>query len=243
MVPCRPYLLTVATVCGLAGFVTLAADSPVDPLTKMRTEWRSQVAKDTKGLREHYSQNLQKLEKELAAKGDYAGASKVRLERRKAMYGANLPVPAAPAAPAPVAEGETVVLKAADAILSGSATYNSNLGAITGWGAAGTVVGWLLPPGLKAGGYEVELTWSCPQENAGNELQIKEDRYHLRRVIKPTSSWDIYQTSVIGTLRLIANSRILELSVAAVNGAAVAVNGADVLHLKSIRLLPAAAGK
>lgn len=94
------------------------------------------------------------------------------------------------------------------------------------------MVSWLLPPGLKAGGYDVELTYSCPPEGGG-ELMLKEDRYTLNRVLKGTSSWDLYQTEVIGTLRLIANSRLLELS-------AVAVKGTELLHLKSIRLLPAA---
>jgi hypothetical protein len=142
-----------------------------------------------------------------------------------------------------VEEGQPIVLEAAQAIVTGGVVYNSALGALTGWNA-GTMVSWLLPPGLKGGGYEIELTWSCPQENAGGQvLMLKEDRYSLRRAVGATSSWEIYQTSVIGTLRLIANSRMLELSVAAASGAAVAANGSDLLHLKSIRLLPVAAGK
>jgi hypothetical protein len=243
MVPWRPYKLLVASLSGLAAVVALAGGDPqADQLSKLRTEWRSQVVKDTKGLREHYAQNLQKLEKELAAKGDYAGAAKVCEERRKVMCEMSKQESAAPSVPKAVEEGQPVVLEAAQAIVSGGVAYNSTLGVLTGWNAAGAMVGWLLPPGLKAGGYEVEVTWSCPQENTGGDLLFKEDRYSLRRAVKPTSSWDIYQTEVIGTLRLIANSRMLELSVVAANGAA-AVNNSDLLHLKSIRLLPAVAGK
>ncbi|HWB05652.1 MAG TPA: hypothetical protein VG796_21715 [Verrucomicrobiales bacterium] len=244
MVPRRPYLLTVATVCGLAACVALAVDSPsADPLVRLRTEWRTQVEKETKTLRERYAQNLQKLEKELAAKGDYSGAAKARQERRKVLPGPPAQEAKGPAEPGVVAEGQPILLEAAKAIITGGVTYNSAMGALTGWNAAGAVVSWLLPPGMKAGGYEVELTWSCPQENAGTEFQLKEDRYNLRRILKPTSSWDLYQTEVIGTLRLIANSRVLEFSTVAVNEAAAAVRDSDVLHLKSVRLLPAAATK
>jgi hypothetical protein len=193
------------------------------------------VVKDTKGLRDAYSLNLQKLEKELAAKGDYAGAARARQERRKVTSRPDPVETTAPTVPSPVPDGQPVILQAANAILSGNVSYDAASGVLSGWAAAGTAVSWLLPPGLKAGGYEVELTYSCPLET-GSEVLIKEDRYTLRRVLKPTSSWDLYQTEVIGTLRLIANSRLLELS-------AVALKSSDLLHLKSIRLLPAADGK
>jgi hypothetical protein len=231
MVPCRPFLLPVTTLCGLVACVALAADAPSDPLSKLRSEWRTQVEKDTKLLRERYAQNLQKLEKEMAAGGDYAGAAKARAERRKVVACADVPE-TAPKVPSAVPDGEPVILEAANAIVSGTVAYNAANGVLSGLRTAGAVVSWLLPPGLKAGGYEVELTYSCPPEGGG-ELMLKEDRYTLNRVLKGTSSWDLYQTEVIGTLRLIANSRLLELS-------AVAVKGTELLHLKSIRLLPAA---
>jgi hypothetical protein len=242
MVPCRPYLLTAATLGGLAVCVALAADNPSDPLLRLRTEWRAQVEKETKTLRERYAQNLQKLEKELAAKGDYTGAVKARQERQKVFPVIAVPETTPPPEQPAVPEGQPILLEAAKAILSGTVNYNSAMGALTGWNA-GAAVSWLLPPGIKEGGYEVELTWSCPQENGGAEFQFKEDRYSLRRVLKTTSSWDLYQTEVIGTLRLITNSRVFELSAVTVNEAAAAVKDADFLHLKSVRLLPSAAAK
>ena len=54
--------------------------------------------------------------------------------------------------------------------------------------------------------------------------------------MKPSVSWDDYKTEVIGTLRLMANSRLLELTAAA-------VKGQGLLQLKSIRLLPASGAK
>ena len=107
-------------------------------------------------------------------------------------------------------------------------------GILKTWTATGAA-SWLLPPGLKAGGYEVELTWSCAA-GAGGDIIFKEDRYSMKRAVKPSASWDDYKTEVVGTLRLLANSKLLDLTAAT-------VKGSGLLQLKSIRLLPAGHNK
>jgi hypothetical protein len=145
------------------------------------------------------------------------------------------PEKTAPTVPATVAGDQPVVLEVASAVLSNGVVYDATQGVLRGWTAAGAAARWLLPPGLKAGGYEVELTWSCAPD-AGGEMIVKEDFYTMRRAVKPSTGWEAYQTEIIGTLRVLANSRLLELSAAA-------VKGSGLLQLKSIRLLPAASRK
>ena len=234
-VPRRQRWMPVATLTGLAACLTLAADSPSNPLLKMRGAWREQVQKDTQKLRTDYAARLAQLEKELAAAGDYHGAVKARREKNKIAGSTGGSETTAPTIPSAVEEGQPINLEAPAALLNGGVKYDAARGVLSGWSAAGAAASWLLPPGLKAGGYDVELTWACAADSGGDFI-LKEDRYHLRRTVKATTGWDTCQTEIIGPLRLLANSKLLELSAAA-------VKGADLLHLKSIRLLPAAGRK
>lgn len=226
--------MPVAALAGLASCLALAADSPADALVKMRQEWRAQVEKDTKKAREEYAGKLAKLEKELAGAGDYAGAGKAQRERRKVSGETDSGGSRSLNPPPAVTDGQPIVLDMAAATLGGGIIHDAAAGILRNWSGTG-VVSWLLPPGIKPGGYEVELTWSCAPD-AGGDMLIKEDRHSLRRTVKPSASWEDYKTEVVGTLRLLANSRLLEITAAA-------VKGGGLLHLKSIRLLPANAGK
>lgn len=228
----RPPLLPVALACAVAACLSIAADTPQDPLKKMRGDWRALVEKDTRTLREQYAANLLTLERELAARGDYAGAARAKKERLKVHSAPAAPEKTAPSEVASPEPGQPLVLEPATASLSGSVSHDKEAGVLTNWKEQGAAARWLLPSGLQPGGYEVELTWSCPPDSGGSFV-LREDRYRLNRPVKPTSSWDVYQTEIIGTLRVIANSRLLELSAAA-------VKGSGLLQLKSIRLLPVA---
>ncbi len=221
--------LPVAALAGLASCLALAADSPVDALGKMRQEWRSQVEQDTKKAREDYVAKLEKLEKELADAGDYAGASKARRERQK-LKGEAGGGSGKRTQPSAVTDGQPILLEVAAAKLTGGVVLDTAAGILKSWTATGAA-SWLLPPGLKAGGYDVEVTWSCSPD-AGGDMIFKEDRYSMKRTVKSSASWDDYKTEVVGTLRLLANSKLLDLTAAA-------VKGSGLMQLKSIRLLPA----
>lgn len=222
--------LPVAALAGLAACFVLASDSAPDPLLKLRGEWRAQVQKDTKPLREKYAESLQKMESELAAGGDYTGAARARRERRRVAENSDSRFEKTQPAKSELAADEAVELSPKAAGLSGGVVFDTALGILKDWGTAGAAAVWQLPAGLKPGGYDVELTWSCAPD-AGGEFLIKEDRHTLRRAVKPTAGWENFQTEVAGTLRVLANSRLLELS-------ALTVKAPGLFQLKSVRLLP-----
>jgi len=227
-----PRRLTMATAAftGLAAGLILAQDSapPRDPLRKLRGEWRAQVEKETAALRGQYANGLLALEKELVAGGDYPGASKVRRERLRIRdESAARPRPALASDPGDATGDAPFELKPAAASTTGGVVLDAALDALTGWTAAGAAARWLLPRGLNAGGYEVELTWS----GTGGDFILKGDQYTLRRTVEPTAGADDWQTAVVGTLRLAAGSQSLELSAAE-------VKVPPLFQLKSIRLLP-----
>lgn len=231
---------TVAALAGLAAGLVLAQDSAPpssrDPLLKLRGEWRAQVNTDTAALRNQYANGLLTLEKELAAGGDYAGAARVRRERLRVRAEAGAPSrPARPADPGEATGDAPFELKPAAASLAGGVVLDAALDALTGWSVAGATARWLLPAGLKGGGYEVELTWSCAP-GAGGDFLLKEDKYTLRRTVKPTAGPDDWQTAVVGTLRLVAGSHSLEISAAEVKAPAL-------FQLKTVRLLPVSLAK
>ncbi len=222
--------MPVAALTGLAACFALAADSPADALLKARQEWRAQVEKDTRKARDDYAGKLGKLEKEMAEAGDYAGAARARRERLKVTGESGSGGRGTSTVPPAVTDGEPIVLEPAAARLNGGVILDAAAGILKNWTAAGAAA-WVLPPGLRAGGYDVELTWSCAP-GSGGEMLFKEDRYTMRRAVKPSASWEDYKTEIVGTLRLLSNTRLLELTAATLKGEAL-------LQLKSIRLRPA----
>jgi hypothetical protein len=231
--PCS--IWPVAALAGLATGFTLATDRPSDPLLQRRADWRAQALRETRALREKHAADLLQLERELVLSGDYTGASRVRTERRQVLP--EVPrtertVPAPAGEPVPDAPVE---LKPRAAALSGGVVLDGETGALTGWKSAGAAVRWLLPAGLKAGGYDVELTWASPSDGGG-EILLREDTHSLRRTVKPTAGANRYQTAVIGTLRLVSRSRMLEISAAE-------VKGPELFRLQSVRLIPVAGRK
>lgn len=229
-IPRHSHWKPVAALTGFAACFVLAADSPADGLLKLRQEWRAQVEKDTRKARDDYADKLAKLEKELAEAGDYAGAGKARRERLKITGAPGTGGRGASTMPPAVTDGEPILLEPAGATLNGGVIFDAPAGILKNWTATGAAA-WDLPPGLKSGGYDVELTWSCAP-GSGGEMVIKEDRYSMRRAVKPSASWEDFKTEIVGTLRLLSNSRLLELTAATLKGEAL-------LQLKSIRLLPA----
>ena len=223
--------MPAATLTGIAACVAFAADHPQDPVSKLRSEWRALMDRETGPMRSQYAESLLKRERELADKGDYFGAARARKARKAVQPAPGDIEKTAPTVPAAIAEGQPVVLELSAALVNGGVKYDSSKGVLLDWTTAGAVARWLLPPGIRAGGYRVELTWSCPPDGGG-EFLLKEDFHSLRRKVTPTGDWDTWRMEVVGTLRLLSNSRLLELSAAA-------VQGPGLLQLKSIRLLPA----
>jgi len=227
----RSAYLSVAALAGLAACLTLAADSRVDSLRRARGEWRVLAERETRSLRAEYAEKLKKLEKDLADGGDYVSATKARRERIRVMGASPAPETTVPVAVPEPALGAPIELKPGAATLHGGVNFDSKTGTLTDWKKEGAFARWTLPPGVKQGGYDVELTWSGAPD-AGGELLVREDHFSLRRTVPPTAGWEDFQTRVIGTLRVGANSRSLEISVAT-------VKAPGLFQLKSVRLVPA----
>ncbi len=228
--PCLSRL--VAALAGLAAGFVLAADRPVDPLLQRRAEWRAQALQESKSLREQFAASLRALEKELVLSGDYSGAANAREERRQLLPEKTRAERTVPAPPGELVPDAPIELTAKSAAAAGGVSLDPETGALTGWKTAGAAVRWLLPAGITAGGYDVELTWSAPPAGGG-EVLLKEDVHSLRRPVKPAGGAQDWQTAVIGTLRLVSASRMLELSAAS-------VRGPELFRLKSVRLIPVA---
>jgi hypothetical protein len=209
----------------------MAADTPDAAFRKLRADWKAAVMQKTKELRDQYSQRLKVLETQAVERGDYAAAALLRKERVKFGNEPALPEISHGSLPGAAEKGQPVSLEMAHARLGGGVNYTSETGVLTGWAVTGASAGWLLPSGLEGGGYEVELTYASAPD-AGGTLLLKEEFYTLRRTLEATAGAADFQTKIIGTLRLIPGSRLLELS-------AEAVKGSGLLELKSVRLIPA----
>ena len=221
------------------------AQEATDALKKRQAEWREQVARETQTLREQYAQMLARTEQELVAKRQYAAAKKVRSERAAVMrsLGKSIESSGGGAKDNTSADeksvGSGVVLSAAKARPEGGVKLAQASGedslapaVLVGWTAPGAKARWTLPEGLAGGGYDVEVTYATAPD-AGGTIEMAEEFHRLRRDVKAGAGWDDFRTEVLGTLRLLTNSRVLELSAAA-------VKGSELFRLRSVRLIPVA---
>ena len=152
------------------------------------------------------------MEGQLAAKGEYAAAWKVRQERvaLEGLMGRSRAVVSG------TGQGKTGVIQlGARAENTGGLRWEG--GAWIGW-AEGASLRWALPAGLRAGGYSLELAYAA---SAGGSLplSLKEDFHSLNRVIKvsPTPTLTSPEGVVkVGTLRLRGGASVLELKVTGV---------------------------
>lgn len=231
----RRFRFLLALPAAAAGCLALAADENSDRLLKLRSQWRGQVARDTHDLRAAYAQKLGELEKGLVTRRDYQTAAEVRALRLSVNDETAWEKTLATAPEKAVPDNPIVLELMAARLSGGPEVKDTDGGILTGFKSAGAAARWRLPAGLPGGGYEVELTYAAPRD-AGGEFVVKEDFYGLRRTVTPTAGWEDYQTKVVGTLRLLTNSRFLDLSAAM-------VRGAELFRLKSVRLIPVAADK
>ena len=226
-------LLRVAVATG--GCLVVGQEAGVSPMKVRLLEWRDAVEKETRGLREQYAQVLAKAEKELAAKRAYGAAAKVRAERGSlgvAMGGGAGEGKKRPSADASAGSGVTLLAEQAEAVggVVLSKREGDGKGILSGWVAPGSKVRWKLPAGMSGGGYEVELTFSGV-EGSGGRIEVKEGYYWLGADVGAGSGWDELRTEVVGTLRVLADSPVLELSMAA-------LKGGELFRLRSLRLIP-----
>jgi hypothetical protein len=183
-----------------------------------------------------YIQQIYRLEREAATKGDYATAIVYRDERRAAEARlANLRTLAeATKAPepetSPVAETAppTIIsLRTSAARLEGGASL-SDTGLLENW-ITGAKATWDLP-GLAPGGYEVVLEYSS-QDETDTSLQCKEQFYTLGGRLEKTDP-DSFTRVTLGTIRISNGAGQFTLTDEA-------APESTTLRLRSIELIPA----
>jgi putative membrane-bound dehydrogenase-like protein len=135
-----------------------------------------------------------------------------------------------PARVKPGPEG-TIVLSASDAEIYGATLvfepHYQNLGF---WTSADDRAAWSFDV-TEAGRYSVWLEWACPNDVAGNWLELTMGAQQIRFQVSGTGTWDDYAMKAIGGLELPAGTHRLEIRAASAPRNAL-------LDLKRIELRP-----
>jgi len=106
--------------------------------------------------------------------------------------------------PRPVKQGAdgTFVLHSSVAEIRGSTlVFEPHYGNLGYWASADDQAVWRLE-GIKAGRYAVWLDWACPNDTAGNVLEIRAGGGRLLHKVQGTGTWDDYQLKPVGELEL-----------------------------------------
>lgn len=189
-----------------------APAGPGAALESLKKSYEDEISKTVLPLREGYRKALLALEAQLASKGDYAGAKAVQQERRE-MDRLTAHSSGSPSAAAAAVESAGAILLGAFAESGGGVVADS--GSWAGWQAAGGFVRWVLPAGIRGGGYALELIYTCPVDGE-LPLTIRENFHTLNRKVKITAAGApgvpvAEGRATLGTLRLRPGATLLEL--------------------------------
>jgi putative membrane-bound dehydrogenase-like protein len=136
-----------------------------------------------------------------------------------------------PQAVRPAGDGK-IVLPATNAEIRGTTlVFEPQYGNLGYWASADDHAVWKLE-GVKPGRYEVWMEWACPDDAAGNVLEIRVGERRLVHEVRSTGTWDRYELKPIGEIELGTGSDRLELRPAAAPRNAL-------LDLRRIELRPA----
>lgn len=114
----------------------------------------------------------------------------------------------------PAGDG-TLVLRAADAEIRGtSLVFEPHYGNLGYWSSADDHAAWTLE-GVEPGRYAVWLDYACPNDTAGNLLEIRAGERRIVHEIRGTGTWDDYSLKRVGELALGGGTVRLEVRAAA----------------------------
>ena len=127
----------------------------------------------------------------------------------------------------------TISLPASEADIHGNAQYekNENRDNIGYWSDKNAWVSWdfiLKTPGR----FEVEVTFACPEDDAGSEYTVAVGKEKVSGKVAGTGDWGDFVSRKIGTINLSKPGQ-LTLSVRPIT-----MPGGAVMNLKSVKLLP-----
>lgn len=199
-------------------------------------------------LAEQFSNALTAIAREVGQAGDYdqAAAALRRRDELAQLYTAQNGDPNV---------SNTIILKPADARVSGAVSHDRQLNVLTGWKAVGSVATWEVNR-IRPGAYEATLTYAsadvgdagrtvpilglgAPDLSTGGDIEFYEDSSlagasQNRRTaqISSTGGWTTFTTLTLPAIQLTRSSARLALKVTRTRG-----NG-GVMVLKEVRLAP-----
>ena len=176
-------------------------------LEGLKKSYEEEISKAVLPLREGYRKALLTLEQSFAAKGAYVEARRVQEERRSVerIMGRSMVPPDATGGDTP-AGGQLKLTPGGE----GSGGLKHESGAWIGWQTEGAALRWNLPPGIKGGGYSLELVYRST--GAGIlPLTLREDFHGLNRSVKVEAAMDAEKRVQLGVLRLRPGAAFLEL--------------------------------
>jgi putative heme-binding domain-containing protein len=134
----------------------------------------------------------------------------------------------APGVVRPGADG-ALTLRASTATIRGpTLAFETRYGNLGQWRSAEDRAIWAIE-GASPGKYTVIFEWACDKKSAGNRFVMQAGRESMSGDVASTDSWDSYRTSNVGTIKLGADTRVIELaSFGSIHGA--------LIDLKAIRL-------
>ncbi|HSI62044.1 MAG TPA: hypothetical protein VLE43_02965 [Candidatus Saccharimonadia bacterium] len=226
--------------------------APADPmpleLQQKRQQFMTRALTGSQTLSEQFAKALAALAKEAGANGDYELALKAqqRRENLAVLYSGTV-------------EGSSIsnviVLRAADARVSGSVNYDRTRDVLSAWKTAGSMASWDVSR-VVPGSYDVVLTYGVadfgdppnraslnaapPDLTTGGNFEFFEDSSLAgaaanRRsgLVSSTGGWGEFSTMTLPAIQLTRSGTRLSLKISSAKG------DGGVMHLKEIRLTPA----
>jgi len=196
------FMLALGSTAGLSQSAPSPSEPSVPDLRILRVEYRKSLLSSLLPEKKAYRDDLLTMERNLAARADYAGAIRVRDERRaieQEITGMEHEIPALGTQLQTLRSGalpEKILLLAREATLRSAVVNSSN--AIAGWTAERSQAQWTLPD-LPQGGYEVVMTYTCATKG-GAPVKFQESFYSLLATLPSTPEKP--QERLLGTLRL-----------------------------------------
>lgn len=244
---CLASLIVVPSLAQDAGGVKGSVKEP-EELVQLRKQFATRALQSASPLAEQYSAALTTVMKETGAAGDYdqALAAQKRRESLVELYSKAL--------------NETkltnvMVLKPAEARVTGSVNYDRNSGELVNWKSIGSAASWDVSK-IVPGSYDISVTYSVAEIGdastrnnpllgreasleTGGEFEFFEDTSltgasanHRTAQVTSTSGWTNFVTLNLAPIQLTRSSARFALKITRVRGEG------GVMHLKEIRLSP-----
>lgn len=214
--------------------VPVRADE-MDTFLEWQQKYQNFLKENGRPLYESYQKKLLELERSAAASRNYALSAKIKTERLNSAKDLGWPALESPASPSSetvtLEEDGSFTLEVNRAELGGGVSFNAETAALIGWTSDKAFARWKLPSGLRTGGYEVELIYSCGAADGGGRFILREDTFSLQREVRDSGSWQSFRPETCGTLHLKSASHQLVLSAAV-------VKGSGLFQLKQVKLMP-----